>query len=295
MEPLKILITGSTGQVGYELVRDLAVFGEILAPTRAQLDLADEKAVDAYLEEHKPSLIVNPAAWTSVDNAEQEVQAAKRLNAELPKQLARYASENDAWLIHYSTDYVYPGDGDTPWVENDTPGPLSVYGETKLKGDVAVQQHCDKHLIFRTSWVYSYRGNNFLKTMLRLGQERKELKIVDDQVGVPTPAILISHVTMLFIYRLINSLNFEPGIYHLSPRGETTWYSFAKEIFSEAKLQGFELMIQDVRGISTSQYPTEATRPLNSRLSTKKLERTMGFMIPDWQTFLPLTIKNIKQ
>ena len=190
--PFNILITGGNGQVGFELQRQFAIFGNILAPSRAELDLSNAQVVGAYLAEHQPSLILNAAAYTAVDNAESEPELAKRLNAELPAQLAEYAAANQAQLVHYSSDYVYPGNGETPWQEDSPTGPLSAYGQTKLEGDQAVVTSGCEYLIFRTSWVYAARGNNFMKTMLRLGRERNALNIVNDQVGSPTPARLIA-------------------------------------------------------------------------------------------------------
>ena len=194
---MNIFITGGNGQVGFELQRQFAPFGTILAPTRQELDLTNADAVEAYLAKHQPGLILNAAAYTAVDKAESEPQQAKRLNAELPAQLAEYAAKQGIPLVHYSTDYVYPGNGETPWQEDSPTGPLSVYGQTKLEGDEAVVNSGASHLIFRTSWVYAARGNNFMKTMLRLGREREALSIVNDQIGAPTPARLIAQVTAL--------------------------------------------------------------------------------------------------
>ena len=229
-----ILITGSTGQVGYELCRSLSVFGAILSPNREELDLADANSVDAYLAKHQPDLIVNPAAWTAVDAAEANQEAAQRLNTALPLQLAQYARKTNAYLIHYSTDYVYPGTGQNSWLESDTVAPLSVYGRTKLGGDEAVVNHCLHYLIFRTSWVYSDRGNNFMKTMLKLGAQRESLNIVDDQFGAPTNARLIAQITALAVYRQLAGQPIDSGLYHLVCGGITSWYGFAEKIFELA-------------------------------------------------------------
>src|SRR5690554_6774108 len=230
---MNILLTGGSGQVGFELRRQLCLFGEVLAPSRAELDLADPQAVEGWLARHQPDLIVNAAAYTAVDKAEAEPELAHRLNAELPAQLAAYSAARGQWLLHYSSDYVYPGSGERPWQEGDAAGPLGVYGASKLAGDLAVQRGGCPQLIFRTSWVYSARGHNFLRTMLRLGRERDSLKVVDDQVGAPTPARLIAQVTALALHRL--PLAAEPeatsppgeadrlqGLFHLAPRGETS-------------------------------------------------------------------------
>lgn len=285
---MKMLITGGSGQVGFELKRQFSLLGVILAPTRQELDLNNAQAVAAYLAEHSPALILNAAAYTAVDKAQEAPGLARRLNTELPAQLAEYAAHNGATLIHYSTDYVYSGDGDMPWQEDSDTGPLCVYGQTKLEGDQAIQASGCEHVIFRTSWVYAARGKNFLNTMLRLGRERDALKVVNDQVGVPTPARLISQVTLLAIERRMPT-----GLYHLAPRGEVTWHGFANTIFDIAKGLGEPLKItaRNVAGIPTAEYPTPATRPLNSRIDVSKLERALGTKLPDWKTQLALTLE----
>jgi dTDP-4-dehydrorhamnose reductase len=292
--PLTIFITGSNGQVGFELQRQFSLFGNVLAPTRHELDLTDGNAVDAYLAEHQPALILNAGAYTAVDKAESEPAQARRLNAELPAQLAEYAAKHNIPLVHYSTDYVYPGDGETPWQEDSPTAPLSVYGQTKLEGDQAVTQSGCQHLIFRTSWVYAARGNNFMKTMLRLGRERDALSIVNDQIGAPTPARLIAQVTALAFTPHNSPLtpHIPSGIYHLAPRGETSWHGFASEIFKQAQVLGEELAIQSgtVSGIPTVEFPTPAQRPLNSRMSLTKLEAALGVTLPVWQHQLALTL-----
>nr|WP_298056676.1 dTDP-4-dehydrorhamnose reductase [uncultured Halomonas sp.] len=298
--PLTILITGGSGQVGFELQRSLALFGEILAPTRQQLNLASATAVEGYLQAHQPGLIVNAAAYTAVDKAEEEPELARRLNAELPAQLAAYANANHHRLVHYSSDYVYPGTGSSPFSEDSATAPLSVYGQTKLEGDQAIAQSGCEHLIFRTSWVYSARGNNFMKTMLRLGRERDALNIVNDQIGAPTPARLIAQVTALALHRVLLTPH-KPegrsrltlhGTYHLAPRGETSWHGFAQEIFRQALAQGREMAVapEQVKGIPTVEYPTPAQRPLNSRMALGKLESALGITMPTWQSQLALTL-----
>ncbi|MGO3158799.1 MULTISPECIES: dTDP-4-dehydrorhamnose reductase [unclassified Halomonas] len=306
---MNIFITGGNGQVGFELQRQFAPFGTILAPTRQELDLTNAEAVDAYLAKHQPGLILNAAAYTAVDKAESEPQQAKRLNAELPAQLAEYAAKQGIPLVHYSTDYVYPGNGETPWQEDSPTGPLSVYGQTKLEGDEAVVNSGASHLVFRTSWVYAARGNNFMKTMLRLGREREALSIVNDQIGAPTPARLIAQVTALAftthhspltthnspltIHHSPLTIHIPAGIYHLAPRGETSWHGFVSEIFQQAQALGEELAIQSgtVRGIPTVEFPTPAKRPLNSRMALSKLESALGITMPTWQSQLGLTLR----
>jgi dTDP-4-dehydrorhamnose reductase len=287
-----ILITGANGQVGYELCRTLSAFGPILSPNRAELDLSDAKAVDVYLAKHQPDLIVNPAAWTAVDAAEAYQDEATRLNAALPAQLAEYADKHNAYLVHYSTDYVYAGTGDEPWLESDTPAPLSVYGHTKLAGDQAVISNCSNHLIFRTSWVYSDRGNNFLKTMLKLGEQRDSLNIVNDQYGVPTNARMIAEVTTLAVYRKLLNQPIESGVYHLVNKGVTTWFGFAGAIFKQARLNNLPLKLDKLGGISTAEFPTPAARPSNSRLDVSKLENALGITLPNWQQQLEHTLNS---
>lgn len=285
---MNILITGTNGQVGFELQRHFALLGNVLAPERATLDLADAQSVRSYLETYRPQLILNAAAYTAVDKAESEPEQAKRLNSELPAQLAEYAASQGAYLVHYSSDYVYPGDGEAAWHEQSPTQPLSIYGKTKYAGDKAVVNSGCQYLIFRTSWVYAARGKNFLKTMLMLGRERDSLSIVDDQIGAPTPARLIALITLQAWMQRI-----APGIYHLAPRGTTSWHGFASEIFKQAEENGVALAIkpEHVRGIPTAEYPTPAKRPLNSRLALNKLETALGTAMPHWQDQLALTLK----
>ncbi|WP_366553519.1 dTDP-4-dehydrorhamnose reductase [Aquibaculum sediminis] len=298
---MKLFLSGGSGQVGFELRRQLCLFGEVLAPSRAELDLSNPQAVEGWLARHQPDLIVNAAAYTAVDKAEAEPELAHRLNAELPAQLAAYSAARGQWLLHYSSDYVYPGSGERPWQEGDAAGPLGVYGESKLAGDLAVEQSGCPQLIFRTSWVYSARGHNFLRTMLRLGQERDSLTVVDDQVGAPTPARLIAQVSALALHRLLGPQGSEaalaPGLYHLAPRGETSWCGFAREIFRQAAAagQGLAIAPEGVAPIPTADYPTPAQRPLNSRLACAKLEQALGITLPDWRAQLALTLQELCQ
>jgi dTDP-4-dehydrorhamnose reductase len=291
---MKIFLTGGTGQVGFELQRSLALYGDVVAPSSQQLNLSDQQATEDYLKKQAPDLIINAAAWTAVDDAEKEEKAAYRLNAELPQQLADYASKKNIWLIHYSTDYVYPGNGSTPWAEGSPTGPLSVYGGSKLAGDNAIQKTCKNHLIFRTSWVYAARGKNFMNTMVKLGKERDTLSVVSDQIGAPTPARLIAELTALAVSRLNND-PIQVGLYHLSPKGETNWHEFACEIFKCAMESGMQLAIKPskVDPITSDRYLVSAQRPLNSRLSTKKLEQALGIELPHWKNQLNLTLKEL--
>lgn len=295
---MKVLITGGSGQVGFELRRQLATRGEILAPNRAALDLLDVEAVDAFLAQHQPDLIVNAAAYTAVDNAETDQESAMRLNAGLPAQLAEYCQQRSCWMVHYSSDYVYTGAGSSPWQEGDTTGPCNAYGVTKLAGDEAVANSGCRHLIFRTSWVYSAFGKSFLSTMLRLGAERSALSIVGDQIGAPTPARLIALITQQALAQLGSGQvqnTLESGVYHLAPKGETSWHGFACEIFQVAKDAGLPLVItpEGVASIPTVDYPTPAVRPLNSRLAVDKIEQALGIQMPSWQSQLALTVEEI--
>jgi len=286
-KPMNILLLGHTGQVGFELHRTLAPLGSITATSRAELDLMAPEAVSDYLQRLRPDLIVNAAAWTAVDAAEEQADAARRLNAELPRQLAQFCVEKGGYLVHYSSDYVYPGNGTAAWQETDDIGPLSTYGQTKLEGDEAILDSGAEHLIFRTSWVYSARGNNFMKTMLRLARSKPELNIVADQIGAPTPARLIAEVTALALHGNITS-----GLYHLAPSGETSWHGFAQEIFRQAQQAGEELAMgpENAHPIATSEYPTPAQRPLNSRMDLTKIEKALNVQMPDWQSQLALTL-----
>lgn len=294
---MKILITGGSGQVGFELRRSLALFGQILAPSRQQLDLADQKAVSDYLQTHRPGLIVNAAAYTAVDKAETEPGLAERLNAELPAQLAAHACEHGIQLVHYSSDYVYPGTGSLPFSEEADTSPLNVYGRTKLAGDEAVIAAGCRHLIFRTSWVYSARGRNFMKTMLRLGRDRDGLDVVADQAGAPTPARLIAEVTAHAIARGNVAADMPSGIYHLATRGEVSWHGFAQAIFRLANEQGeaLRIRVENIRPVPTREYPTPAVRPLNSRLNLARLEAALGIELPDWSSQLRLTLEDYLQ
>lgn len=296
---MRILVTGGTGQIGFELLRNLSPLGDIVAPNRQELDLTDSQAVKRYLDDCQPGCIVNAAAYTAVDRAESEPDLAHTLNASLPEILAQYAAVNDIWLVHYSSDYVYPGAGETARSEDASTDPLSVYARSKLSGDQAVEASNVKHMIFRTSWVYSARGQNFMKTMLKLGAEKDALSIVNDQYGSPTPARLIAQVSTLALYRVLHSKVTEllQGIYHLAPRGTTNWHEFAVAIFEVAAEQGMPLKVNSgqVKGIPTQDYPTPAPRPLNSRLALDKIERTFGLQLPDWRQQLHQTITEFVQ
>lgn len=282
-----ILVTGANGQVGFELQRSLAPLGTIVALTRAEMDLASEASILAALREHRPHIIVNPAAYTAVDRAESDAELAMAVNAAAPGVMARWAAENGAWLIHYSTDYVFDGTKAVPYVEEDAVNPQSVYGESKWRGEEAVRASGARHAILRTSWVYGHHGSNFLKTILRLAQERSALNVVADQVGAPTSAALIADVTRTVIERLTGSDAPDDlsGTYHLTAQGSTSWHGYAAHIVRQASVGNFKLALSldALKPISTSEYPTPAKRPANSRLDCAKLMDRFGIVLPAWQ------------
>ena len=289
---MKILLLGKNGQVGWELQRSLAPLGEVTALDRYSTDFCGDLGNLAGLRETvqrlRPQVIVNAAAHTAVDKAESEPELARLINATAPGVLAQEAHQLGAWLVHYSTDYVFDGSGSQPWVETDTPAPLSVYGHTKLEGEQLIAQHCPKHLIFRTSWVYAARGGNFAKTMLRLARERERLTVIDDQWGAPTGAELIADVTAHAIRQVQQrpvGPHDEAGIYHLAASGHASWNSYAKHVLAQAAQAqpAIELVAKEVAPVPTSAFPTPANRPHNSRLNTAKLQTTFGLRLPPWQ------------
>ncbi|MEM9003733.1 MAG: dTDP-4-dehydrorhamnose reductase [Cyanobacteria bacterium P01_F01_bin.86] len=285
---LKVMVTGSSGQVGSEVVRAVSTFAEVVTPSRNELSLNEPFKLEALLNAAKPDVIVNAVAWTAVDAAEEHREEAWRVNAELPKRLAEYARNAKILLIHYSTDYVYSGQGATPWKEDDAINPLSEYGKSKAAGDAHIARLCGNYVIFRTSWVYSARGNNFLNTMLRLGRDRASLSVVNDQIGAPTSSRLIAQVTALAVYRYAMGQPLPSDVYHLVAKDEASWYEFAHHIFKLAREQGEQMTLREngLSPILTSDYPTPAVRPLNSRLNVTKLEKAMGITLPSWQNDL---------
>ena len=285
---MKILLLGKNGQLGWELQRSLAPLGELVALDRnsQQLcgDLSNLPGLLETVQTVRPDLIVNAAAHTAVDKAESEPELARLINASAPGVLAQAAQQLGAWLVHYSTDYVFDGSGSQPWQEADTPAPLSVYGQTKLEGEQLIEAHCSKHLIFRTSWVYAARGGNFAKTMLRLAQERERLTVIDDQWGAPTGAELLADVSAHAIRQVLQRPQ-DAGIYHLAASGETTWHGYAKHVLAQAQRaqEAIKIIAKEVASVSTSAFPTPARRPHNSRLNTAKLQATFGLTLPPWQ------------
>ncbi len=314
---MKILLFGANGQVGWELQRSLAPLGQVKACGHLDADLENLGGLRAIIREYCPAVIVNAAAYTAVDRAESEPDTAYRINAEAVGLLGDEAKRLDAWLIHYSTDYVFDGTKSEPYLESDQPNPLSVYGKTKLQGEAAISESGCRYLIFRTSWVYSARGANFVKTMIRLAKERDALNVVADQIGAPTSAELIADVTAAtlnciatgtvsappqdsncvdagggLIHEVIpergSQLSWQQvtGTYHLTAAGETSWHGFARYLLGEAQDQGMTLRInlENLNPIAAADYPVAARRPANSRLNTNKLTETFGLRLPQWQT-----------
>lgn len=285
---MKILLLGKNGQVGWELQRSLAPLGELLALDRHSSehcgDLSQPERLAQTVRDWRPDVIVNAAAQTAVDKAESEPELARCLNATAPAALAQAAAQIGALLVHYSTDYVFNGQGDQPWQEGDATGPLSVYGQTKREGEQAIVASGCAHLIFRTSWVYAARGGNFAKTMLRLAAERERLTVIDDQFGAPTGADLIADVTA----HAIRASLLQPalgGLYHLVAGGQTTWHGYASHVIAQARLiqPGLALKVSEIAPVPTSAFPTPAQRPLNSRLATHKLQDAFGLQLSPWQ------------
>lgn len=294
---MKVLLTGTTGQVGWELARTLLPVGEVIAVDRSQADLADLNSLRAIIQHHKPDVIVNPAAYTAVDKAETEQELAFLINAEAPGVMAEEAKKIGALLVHYSTDYVFDGTKSTPYTEDDATNPINIYGQSKLAGEQSIQSVAGDYLILRTSWVYASRGNNFLKTILRLAEEREELKIVADQIGSPTWARLIAETTAHIVRQAMferQSNSFNSGVYNLTSSGETSWYGFAQKIVDIVREQGkVELKIRTIHPIPTSDYPLPAKRPTNSRLSNNSLEQQFGLVMPSWDNALRLCMQEL--
>lgn len=291
----RILITGKDGQVGWELQRTLAPLGKIWTYGRQELDLQNGDALSKVIREVKPDLIVNAAAYTAVDKAEVEHAAAHAINAIAPGIMAEEAKRCGALFIHYSTDYVFDGTSDKPYMEADVTAPLNIYGRSKREGELAVEAISGRHIILRTSWVYGARGKNFLRTMLRLGKEKPVLKVVGDQIGAPTWSRLIagatSHIASKALEQEIS------GIYHLTSAGHTSWHGFAKEIFTMQKHfsvhEDESVKFPELQQITTEEYPLPAARPMYSVLSNNKLADVFGLTMPDWKVALKLCLENI--
>jgi len=294
---MRILLTGKNGQVGFELQRALAPLGEITAVDQAECDLADEHAIRRLVRDTQPDIIVHPAAYTAVDKAESEPEHALAINGMAPEVLGEEADRLGVPVVHYCTDYVFDGLKQTCYTEDDIANPRSVYGKTKLAGTEALRQRTKNHLIFRTSWVFGVHGNNFAKTMLRLAADRESLTVVADQFGAPTSAALIADTTAQIVgqYQRRSRQVFPYGLYNLVAAGETTWYDFARTVIEAAHRAGKPLRLkpEDIRPITTAEYPRPAPRPANSRLATDKLQAAFGLRMPPWQEGLGHVLQQI--
>jgi len=284
---MKILLFGKNGQLGWELQRSLAPLGEVisLGSDMAGGDYTRLDEVEHTVRSVVPDVIVNASAYTAVDRAENERELAWQLNAVAPALLATEAKRIGAWLVHYSTDYVFDGSGSTPWQEVDRTNPLNTYGKTKLRGEEAIRQAACQYLIFRTSWVYAAKGGNFAKTMLRLGRERDHLTVINDQFGAPTGADLLADISAHAIRMALQRPDM-CGLYHLVAGGETSWYGYAGYVLDFARKAGVDIKVdaKAIEPVPTDAFPTAAQRPKNSRLNTNKLQRTFGLCLPDWKT-----------
>jgi dTDP-4-dehydrorhamnose reductase len=287
---MRVVVTGATGQVGGALLKALRPAGPVVAPGRDELDLAQPGQIAAALDRIAPDLIINTAAYTAVDHAEDEQQIAFRINADAPGVIARWAADHGTPLIHFSTDYVFDGSGDRPWREDDPAKPVSTYGASKLAGDEAVRSAGGSHLIVRTSWVYAASGTNFLRTIVRLAQERRELHIVADQVGAPTSAALIADAVASMVGKdralLADRFGASEGVVNLAASGETSWYGFAVAVVDGLKARGVALAVENVVPIATIDYSTKARRPANSRLDLTRLRQVFRIDPPQWYQVL---------
>ncbi len=294
---MKILLLGKNGQVGWELQRSLAPIGELIALDRHPVgslsgDLSDLDSLRSTIRQVKPDIIVNAAAYTAVDKAESETELADRINGLATQVMAQEAATLGAWLIHYSTDYVFSGGGLMFWRETDAVSPVNHYGASKLLGEQAIVASCCKYLIFRTSWVYAARGNNFAKTMLRVAKDRETLGVIADQIGAPTGADLIADVTVLAMQQVLRRPELG-GLYHLAAAGEVSWHGYASHVIDFAKASGEELAVTAINPIDTTAYPTPARRPLNSRLDTQKLRDNFSLHLPDWQSGVTRMLREV--
>lgn len=288
LNPKKILLTGATGQVGWDLSRALAPLGGLITPDSTEFNLAEPESLRKNIREWKPDIIVNPAAYTAVDQAEREHDLVFRVNADSPKVLAEEAERLNIPMIHYSTDYVFDGEKGEPYRESDETRPLNIYGESKLQGEMAIQNIVEQHIILRTSWIYSLRGSNFLTTMLRLFKEKDEISVVNDQIGAPTWSRMVAEVTAIIMSQLHQKEN-GWGLYHLSASGESSWYHFVKEI----KRVEDEKRKFSINAISSEQYVTAAIRPKNSLLNSRKLSQQWNVKLPRWDVSLKQCLESL--
>ena len=289
---MRILLTGATGQVGWELRRSLSCLGEVITPGRAELDLARPETIAPYLQQLQPNIIVNPAAYTAVDKAESEAALAQTINADSVAELAKASAATGALLVHYSTDYVFDGSKPSAYEITDRPNPVSAYGRSKLAGEAAIIASDCRHLIIRTSWVYGARGKNFLLTMLKLASERDSLRVVADQFGAPTSSRLIADVTAQLLARIGRDAQPTASLLHLSGAGRTSWHGFAAAIVEMGATLGLCKAVP-VHVISTADYPTPAARPANSLLRLTAIEQAYGLQLPPWQISLQHCLQDL--
>ncbi len=287
---MKVLITGREGQLGYCLTNKLAFFAEVLALTRNDLDITDRSAVDDVFSSFRPNFVINAAAYTAVDKAEEEVEASYKVNRDGPRYLAEASEKYGTIMIHISTDYVFDGMGNAPYTELDSSNPIGVYGKSKLAGEAAIIDSCQKYLILRTSWVFGEHGNNFVKTILRIAKERDKLSIVSDQIGGPTYAGDIANAVLIMMNSVEGSEQPKWGIYHFSGLPYISWFGFAEEIIKHAVDAKTLIKKNILEAIDSDSYPTVAKRPANSRLDCKKIEEQFGILPSDWQ----LALNNIQ-
>jgi dTDP-4-dehydrorhamnose reductase len=290
---MKILLTGKDGQVGFDLHKKLLSLGEVIATNRHELNLSNPDAIKIFIDKNKPDIIVNPAAYTQVDKAESEKLLAHQINAVAPKVLAEKASEFDIPIIHFSTDYVFDGLKHDPYIETDEVNPQSVYAQTKWQGEEAVRNH-KKHIILRTSWVFGSHGQNFLKRIMKLIQEKTSLNVVSDQIGTPTSSEVLANATFTIVKTILNNPNFKDfSTYHMTLENETNWYRYACYITDEATRLGLQTVMtsKDIIPISSDAYPTLAKRPMNSRLDTTKIKKTFMLELPHWEVEVKRILK----
>jgi len=293
---VRLLVTGANGQVGWELRQSLAPLGEVIALDRAACDLARPAEVARILRAATPDIIVNAAAYTAVDRAEQEEELATLINGTAVGEIAQAARQLGALLIHYSTDYVFDGRKDAPYAEDDVPSPISAYGRSKLAGERAIAQCGGRYLIVRTSWIYAARGHNFLKTVLRLARERDELRIVDDQIGAPTWARDLAAATAVMTRQARQEIardDFESGLFHVTGSGATSWFVFAQAVVKQAEQYGLLARKSKIVPIASSEYPVAATRPKNSRLSGARARHRFQIALPEWEQSLAVCMHEL--
>lgn len=294
---MRILLLGSGGQVGHELRRSLALLGEVVALDHPAVDLARPESLPGLVASIAPGVIVNAAAFTAVDRAEREPALANSVNADAPAALAGVAAGASSLLVHFSTDYVYPGTGERPWRESDQTGPLNVYGRSKLAGDLAIARSGCRHVILRTSWVYASRGTNFVRTILRLASERDRLKVIDDQFGVPTAASFLADIAARAIQLHEGSRNAPVGVYHVAPTGSTTWFGIAAAVLDQARRRGMSIRVphDGLVPCTSAEYPLPAARPRNSRLAVDRLQEDFAIRCADWRVDLERIVDELTE